>query len=263
MLLVVDTLGQQARIIWSVATRNAQLKHRESPIGVLSAVIEPLATIMVMTLAFSAIRLRVPDTGDYLLIFFMTGIIPISMFRGAALASERSFNLLRKTLVLPQLKPLDLMLGGLLLHVMVLVSLYILVTFFFLLVYQMEMPQNFVMSMVPLFINAIMGMGMGIINMTIKSFFKFWGTIFGIITAPLGICSGLFYTAATLPESVKYYLYWNPFLHSTEFVRQFYFTEYESTFFDPKLYFGAFLVIMFLGLYFERRFRSRLVSGNH
>ncbi|MEM8853967.1 MAG: ABC transporter permease [Pseudomonadota bacterium] len=261
MTAVVRSLNAQARIVWAVALREMMLRHRESPLGVLTAIIEPLAMILLMTLVFSTIRLRIPGAGDYVMLFIMTGILPITMFRGGVQGCDRGVARQKRALVVPGVRPLDLMLGGLIVNYMTLLALFTLITAFFALIYRPDSPQNFVVSLLPGVCNALMAIGVGAINLLIKSWFKFWGTIFAIITMPLNIISGMFYTADTLPTAVLKYLYYNPFFHATEFTRTHYFPDYTSDFFDPYYYFGCTFGFVFLGLLVERVFRYRLAMG--
>jgi capsular polysaccharide transport system permease protein len=255
------SVGTQARIVYTVATRDMQLKHRESPIGVLSALIEPLMTISIMTLAFTYIRLRAPNMGDFLMLFLMTGILPVTMFRTAANGGERAFVKMRRALALPQLRPLDLLMGGAAANLVVVLLLFVGITLFFKVIYRTEEPGNLMLALIPCICNGVIGLGIGSLNLTIKSWFPFWGTIFSIATTPLGIASGLFYHAEMVPPKVQDILYYNPFFHSTELCRTFFFPEYTSTFFDPYYYGGWVIGALALGLACERTFRYRLGIG--
>ncbi|MBJ3775105.1 ABC transporter permease [Acuticoccus mangrovi] len=259
--MIGNAISAQARILYAVAARDVMLKHRESPLGVLTAVVEPLATIGMMTLAFSLIRLRDPGLGDYLMLFLMTGIIPISIFRLSSLGGERTFMKLRRSLVLPHLGVLDLVIGGILANFLTLAALFLLITVFFKLVFKVVEPEYWILSLFPGFCNALIGFGFCMVNMTIKSWFPFWGNIFSIITTPLGIASGMFYTADRLPPQVVAYLYYNPFMHSTELTRTFFFPEYTSQFFDPIYYGGWVVGSVAVGLLCEWIFRYRLIGS--
>jgi len=140
------------------------------------------------------------------------------------------------------------------------VTLFLAVTTVFVLIYEIPWPENIVFCFIPTFCNALMGLGMGALNMVIKSWFFYWGTIFATVAAPIGVLSGMFYTAETLPPSAVEILYWNPFFHSTELLRTFYYAEYTSDFFDPYYYYGWTFGLLFTGLLCERVFRYRLLN---
>jgi capsular polysaccharide transport system permease protein len=228
---------------------------------VLSALVEPLATIAMLTLVFSAIRLRAPGSGDFVMLFLMSGVIPISTFKSSAAGADRAFITMRRALILPQLRPLDLITGGVLVRLVSFVTLFVLITLFFRLIYDTPEPEILILALVPLFGNALMGLGMGSINLVIKSWFPFWGIIFNIVTAPLGILSGIFFNASMLPPKIVDILYYNPFFHSTELCRQFFFPDYTSPMFDPYYYGGWVFGLLAVGLLCERFFRYRLGAG--
>ena len=255
-----EALSAQARIVWAVAVRDAIARNRTSPLGVLTALVEPLATISILALIISQVRMRVPEMGDYLVLFLMTAVIPITLFRAGAANVERAMIVMHRALVLPQLRPLDLMLGALLVHFVTLVALFLCLTVFFGLVFKVPMPENIMLALVPCIGNALLGLGAGAINLSIRTWFPFWSKIFGIVIGPIGIMSGLFYTASSMPESVQRILYYNPLMHSTEMCRSFYFNEFESSFFDPTYYFGWVFGVLFVGLACERLFRYRMMK---
>lgn len=257
---ITGTFFAQSRIIWTTSTRLLQLKTRESPLGVFSSLIEPLGTILMMTLVFSTIRMRVPQAGDYLMLFFMTGIIAINVFRQGVSAGEQGYVKLKRTLGLPHLRPIDLMISGIFTNTLVLISLFLGMTIFFSVVYNAPWPENLILSLAAPICNSFMAVGFASFNLVIKSWFKFWGVIWSTLTMPLAICSGMFYTAESMPLSVQKYLYYNPILHSTEFVRTVYFSDYNSGFFDPGYYFSWVFGSLVFGLLLERTFRYRLLN---
>ncbi|WMS40973.1 ABC transporter permease [Acuticoccus sp. MNP-M23] len=254
------TFVAQSRIIWTVATRLLQLKTRESPLGVFSSLIEPLAMILMMTLVFSTIRMRVPQAGDYLMLFFMTGIIAINVFKQGQMAGEQGYMRLRRVLGLPHVRPIDLMVSGIFTNTLVMISLFLGMTVFFCVVYDAPWPQNLMLSLAAPVCNSFIALGFASLNAVIKTWFKFWGVIWSTVTMPLAICSGMFYTAESMPLSVQKILFYNPILHSTEFVRSVYFEDYNSGFFSPAYYFSWVIGALVLGLLLERTFRYRLLN---
>ncbi|MEM9222550.1 MAG: ABC transporter permease [Pseudomonadota bacterium] len=255
---VGGSFGHQARIIFVCVRRIVHLKSRDTPLGVLSNLIEPMATIAMLTLVFTTVKLRVPMLGDYVMLFLMTGILPISMFRNGAQQSEGAVRQLKRNLVLPQIKPLDLMISGVITSMLTISTLFLFVTILFWLVYNVEWPQNIVFCAIPAVCNGLIGLGFGCINLVIKSWFLYWGTIFGIVTAPIGLLSGMFYTVDRFPQKIQDILYYNPFMHSTELTRTFFYKEYTSEFFDPLYYYGWTFTALAVGLVCERVFRYRL-----
>lgn len=257
------SISAQARVIFACASRMLYQKTRETPLGPASALVEPLATIGIMTLVFSNIRFRVPSLGDWLMIFLMTGILPITVFRQSIQQGVASVKKLNRVFVMPQVQPLDAMFAGVFTSLLIVWTLFMGITIFFVIFYGMRWPQNIVLCFIPAFSNMMLGLGFAMINLVIMTWWKYWGTVFATLTGPIGIMSGMFYTIDRMPKQVQDILYYNPLMHSTELVRTFYFHEYTSTFFDPYYYFGTTYGVLFVGLICERVFRYRILHNKN
>lgn len=255
-----QSLTSQVRVIYACASRLLKLKTRETPLGMFSVLIEPIATICIMTLVFANVRFRVPRLGDYLMIFLMTGILPITVWKQSLTQTEQAFMKLRQLLVMPQVQSTDIMIAGMMNALIILSSLFLGFTLFFHYVYDMDWPQNLIFCFIPGICNALFGFGLCLINMVIKTWWSYWGTVFGVITAPVGVMSGMFYTIENIPQQAQWVLWYNPLMHSTELIRTYYFYEYTSTFFSPYYYYGTTLGSFMVGLMCERFFRYRLIG---
>lgn len=253
------SISTQARVSYACGARLLGQKTRETPLGIFSAWVEPLATIFIMTLVFSSVRFRVPTLGDWLMIFLMTGILPISVWRQSVIQGDSAVQRLRRVFVMPQIQPVDAMFAGVMTSLLVIWTLFLGITFFFVLVYDMDWPQNLVFCFIPAFTNTMMALGFAMINLVIKTWWRYWGVVFATVTGPIGIMSGMFYTIDRMPKQVQDILYYNPLMHSTELVRTYYFKEYTSTFFDPLYYYGFSFGILLVGLMCERLFRYRIL----
>lgn len=257
---LVNSLTMQGRILYAVMSRELRVRHASSPIGVFSAVLEPLGQLLVLTAIFTFIRFRHPAIGDSIILFLMTGIFTLSCFRGGISGAERVFGRMKKSLAIPEISPLDLMIAGAFINFLVVAALFYGVTIFFILVYNENVPQNVLLPMVPMLGVMLMGVGIAGINMTIKIWFPFWGTIFGLLMGPINIVSGMFFTADTVPPQMLFYLKWNPLFHATEACRQWYFPAYDSPIFDPTYFASWVFGFLFVGVFCERVFRYRLLA---
>lgn len=253
-------VASQVRTVFAVAQHDTKVKYSESPLGIFSSLVEPLVTLLVMNMILYYIRARHPRLGDYVILMLVTGMLPIFAFRNSVNAGERVFRKFGRLLTLPQLRPLDLMCGGILANLLILISLYLAISLWFKFVVATPEPHDMLMSLIPFFGNAIIGFGFCVLNTLIKTWFPFWGRIWALITAPLAILSGMFYTADSIPPQLRDILYYNPFMHSTELCRTFFFPEYYSDFFDPYYYGGWVLGALFVGLMLERVYRDRLTG---
>jgi capsular polysaccharide transport system permease protein len=254
-----QSLATQARVIYALVGRDMRTKHVESPLGVFSAVVEPLGTLLVLVFIFSYLRMRDPRIGDVVILFLMTGIFPISNFKGAINGAEHAFNRMRRSLTMKQISPLDLILAGAFSNFIAIAALFYAITLYYVLIWEENVPRSVIMPLVPMAGNMLIGIGFAGINMTIKTWFPFWGRIFSTLMGPIGILSGMFFTAQTLPPQILKYAYWNPLFHATELCRESFFPNYTSPLFDWRYYSAWVFGTFFVGVLCERFFRYRLL----
>lgn len=257
----LHALYRQGRIVWFVFQRELKSKFVHTPFGILTALLEPLAILGLLTLVFSTVRMREALIGDYLLPFFATGYLPVHCFKKGANYASTTFNRNRKSLYACVLKPLDLFIAGGLIMTAIMICLMTIITVFFIIAYHTPIPQNIAGVLSIFLINGTMGIAIGAFNQSIETVYPFWKTIFSVATTPLILLSGVFYTAESLPQVAVRYLEWNPFFQGTEALRTFYFAEYVSPIFNPIYYGGSAMVIIFVGLSIERLFRPRLMRS--
>jgi capsular polysaccharide transport system permease protein len=260
MANLVHSLTVQARVVYAVMSRELRVRHISSPVGVFSALVEPLGTLLVFATIMTYIRFRHPSIGESLILFLMTGIFTLSCFRGGLSGAERVFERMKRSLAIPEISPLDLMLAGALVNFLTIAVLFHGITAFYILVYDADVPKSVLLPMVPMAGVMLMGIGFAGINMTIKIWFPFWGKIFSTLIAPINILSGMFYTADTVPPMMLKYVSWNPLFHATEACRQWYFPSYDSPMFDPWYFFSWVFGLLFVGVLCERFFRYRLLA---
>lgn len=259
-MVTIRALEVNARIVWSLCMKDLKRRNRTSPIGVFSAAAEPLAVMAILALVFSAIRIRVPSLGDHFILFLMTGFLPLYMFRRGATAVRRLMRSERAVGWFPHIRPLHVMLAGLLETAITMIAVYVIMVLAYKAMFRIEEPKNFFLTLIPMFGNGIIGFGFGALNAWIGGWFPYWHTIFATLTAPLGVLSGIFFLASALPRKALDILYYNPIMHSIEYFRQWYYPNYTSTIFDPGYYFGWVFGSFAFALAVERIFNRALMS---
>lgn len=257
---VLQSLSIQTRVVWGLTTYEAMKLTRTSPFGFFSLFVEPLTVIVILSFVLATIRMRLPGYGDYLVMFIMTGVVPVFTFRKAANFGERNCFMSRNLFMFPRVRPLDMMVAGAILGFLAMGALCLAITGIFKFGMNTSDPQNLVLAFVPIVCNAVIGFGFAAINAAISSWWPFWIRVFATITAPLNVLSGLFFTAEMLPDKILEYLYYNPFFHSVDLMRHYYFEEYSSTFFDPYYYYSWVFGALVIGLATERIFRLRIAT---
>jgi len=264
MVTVVNSMfpavATQVRVMYALLQRDVKMRFRDSPIGPLSAIAEPVAQILMLSLIFSYVRFRAADLGDYIVLFFMTGLLPLFCFRMAMNNTQQTISRHRRTMYAPHVRPMDLIMAGYIFTLCVYITLFAGFNWFFVFIFKAPGAQYFVLCLIPMVCNALIGLGFGIAITVAAIFFSYIRVIVGILFGPVQILSGMFFTAETLPPAALKILIWNTFFHSTELFRTFFYAEYTSPIFSPYYYFGWVITCTALGLVLERVMRHRLLA---
>ena len=59
----------------------------------------------------------------------------------------------------------------------------------------------------------LLGLGVGTLNCVLFGFFPTWKNIWSVLTRPLFIVSGIFFTFESVPANFQAILWWNPLVH--------------------------------------------------
>jgi capsular polysaccharide transport system permease protein len=68
----------------------------------------------------------------------------------------------------------------------------------------------------------------GLLCAVIGTFAETFIKVVEMIMRPLFFCSGIFFSAAIIPENYRWYFFLNPLLHFLELVREYYFADFQS-----------------------------------
>lgn len=71
-----------------------------------------------------------------------------------------------------------------------------------------------------------------------------------LLTPLFWISSGILYIPEAMPEQIQAFLRFLPLCHIVDHARSSFFSEYSSSFFDPKIMYTMMLAIFFLGIIF-------------
>lgn len=248
-----------ARTVTALVLREMSTRYGKSPGGYIWALVEPLAGIVVMAIAFSLV-LRAPPIGTSFLLFYATGFLPYNLFQGLASMLMRSMNFSRPLLRYPAVTWVDTIIARFILNTVTgLLVMYILMTGIL-----MTLDTTAILDankiLTTLGLAAFLGLGIGTLNCALMGLYPTWQIIWGIFTRPLFLASGILYLYEDLPRLAKDVLYWNPVIHITSWGRASFFPMYEPEYVSP-LYVMIFAsVSLFLGVTLLRRYHRQILQ---
>lgn len=236
--------------------RERRTRFTGGMLGYAWAYITPLVWIGLIVGMFSYLG-RIPPIDAGVEIFVTTGVLSYVAFRQTVTAKSRILSSHRHLRYYSEVGTSDLLTASMLLEAInTLVTSFILftaTTLFF----GSPPPESIPIVLFALFISWMLGVGIG-------RFVAFGGQLSDtfarsvpLVLRPFFWLSGIFYVAAELPQSAQELIWWSPFLHVSETMREGYFLGFNSSFADPwypmVIAIGFFLASIPLELYAERR----------
>ena len=212
VLSMIRPLWLYRGFVWSNVQREFQLRYRDSLLGALWTVLNPLANILVFTLIFSQLmRARLPGVeGPFAYsIYLCAGSLTWEYFSEIVRRAQNTFlengNLIKK-ISFPKLCLPLIVIANASVNFAIIFGLF---TFFLLITG--NFPGLVYFGIFPvLAIQVAFSIGLGISLGVLNVFFRDVGQFFGIVLQFWFWLTPIVYVGTTLPESVRNLMKWNP-----------------------------------------------------
>lgn len=252
-------MATQLRILFALMMREMSTRFGRSAGGFVWAFLEPVGYITLLSVVFVLLS-RSPPLGQSFPLFFAAGFLPYYVFRTTSGMTATAIRFNQALLTYPSVTPIDTALARFLLQFLTTALITILILSA-LLAWQGEWPVIRPVFLIQAFLLAsLLGLGIGLLNAVLFCFSPTWERVYGILTQPLFIISGIFYLADLLPAEVRDPLHWNPVVHLVAIMRKGVFAHYDAPQAEPLYVFVIAAFCLLPGLFFLRAFRARLTE---
>ena len=248
-----------ARTVTALMLREMSTTYGRSPGGYLWALLEPIGAITVLSIGFSLV-LRAPSLGTNFLLFFATGYLPFTLFQGVSNKVATSIRFSKALLAYPAVTFLDTLLARFLLTLLTQTVVFVLVMTGIHVIYDLRTILDPVAILAGLGMAAGLGLGIGTLNCYLSTAYPVWEQIWMILTRPLFIASGVFFTYDAMPGMVRDILWYNPVLQVVGMVRRGFYASYDAPYVSVPYVCGLSLICGTLGLMLLYR-HSRSLAG--
>ena len=252
-------LGVQGRVLFALMTREMVTRYGRSPGGYVWAIIEPLATIALLSLVFSAIA-RQPSLGTNFPLFFATGYGVFHVYKDISANVSAAVQSNRALLTFPRISMLDVILARFLLQSATSILAFAAIITGIMLYYDIHMPLDFRAILTALAYAALLGLGIGALNCVLFAFSPTYQRVFNLVNRPLFLISGVFFLFEEVPAELQEWLWWNPLIHVTATMRTGFYVEYHGTFISPVYVLMVALTTLILGVMLLRLLRGRVLE---
>nr|WP_255647539.1 ABC transporter permease [Ensifer sp. IC4062] len=232
------------RVTAALIVREMSTRYGSKPGGYLWAIFDPVAHVAMMTVIFQAFA-RMPALGLSFPLFFASGYLPFTFYQRMSSFMAGTMQANKTLLSYPVVSPFDAIISRFILQFMTdaLVSFLI-----FLLIMELggvTQPMNIAGMIEAAGAAAVLGLGMGTINIVMFARFPIYEQIFGIINRPLFMISGVFFLPETLPNPFRDVIFYNPLVHIIMWFRSAVYAEYRADGLD-KGYVIEFALVCFV-----------------
>ncbi|WP_147297621.1 ABC transporter permease [Parasphingopyxis lamellibrachiae] len=242
------------RVIFAVIMRESRTRYGSSNIGYAWAIIDPLMLLAVFIGIFAVLG-RSSPVGSPVSVFFVTGIVPLLFWRGAVGQGATAVSASLGLLTYPQVMPADIIVARILLEA----ATTVFVIFIFIVGLQLVAdvspswflgdPVQLLLAMLALFYFTF---GTMFLSSSLARIIPVWINIWGYMSRPLFLLSGIFFTLEQMPESVRYYLLFNPVAHLVEWIRSAAIPTFESDVYSITYPMAFGTVSLIIGLVVDR-----------
>ncbi len=256
---LLEALRLQGRVLLALLLREASLRQGAHRFGHVLVLVEIIWMASVLGLLMYVLGRPAP-VGTSIIFYMFTGMFPFTLYRmlhtrvAAALIANRAL------LNYPVIRPLDTILARAGLESAFQITAFLVFYVVLLWIGYAVVPHRPMELLAAIAGAILLGFGMGVTGMILRSLWKPWETVDNMITRVLFFISGIFFEIEAVPPMVREILLWNPMVHAIIWLRYTIFPEYFTQSLDRTYLLAWGLIATVFGLAMERLLRPRLLE---
>ncbi len=247
------------RIVFALMMREMNTTYGRSALGYVWAILEPVAAIALLSIAFS-IAFRSPALGVSFPLFYATGYLPFMFYSETTgnLGSAIQFN--RQLLFYPRVTFMDALVARFALKVLThaLVFCIVISGIFLLEDTRAVIRVEYILS--SLAMAAAFAFGIGVLNCFLFEFFPFWQRVWSIINRPMFIISTIFFTVESLADPFRTILLYNPLVHIVSEMRRGFYPFYEGVHVSYLYVYSLAIILAAAGFFLLKRYHRVILD---
>ena len=249
----------QARVIYALILRDMRTRFGRSFVGYLVILGWPLSHLLFLLGLYSILRNYVP-IGTNSTVFIGTGILPyiLCLYPGRMIMTSVVMN--RPLLGFPVIKASDLIFARAIVET---ITAFWVVAILCVILYLLDidfMPNRIEDAVAAILATVYLGLALGWMGAVMFAWFKAWLGVQIALLLTMYFSSGVFFIPSRLSANLQTILYFNPLMHSVEWLRSAYYDGYGYGLLDRAYLIGYATVILVWAMTIERAIRGRLLQ---
>lgn len=238
---------QMGRIITALMLREMATTYGKSAGGYVWALLEPILGIALLSTVF-ALSVHKPALGTNFPLFYASGFLPFAMFNDLTNKVAASIKFSRPFLAYPSVTFMDSLLARALLNALTHCCVIAVVVTGIFVIFQLPVNVRIGPILESLLMIAFLAVGVGTLNCYLITAFPIWERIWGILTRPLFLVSGVFFTFDMMPKTAQDILWYNPLIHCVGMMRRGLYPTYAGDYISVSYVVGIGILLLFFGL---------------
>lgn len=235
------------RVLVALIMREIASTDSRTSLGFLWQIIEPVATIIILTLVFQAMT-RTPPLGTNFPLFYVTGVLPFQVFTTVGNKISSALRYSRPLLEFPSVTVVDALAARFVLNFIIECSVFLILTYLIIHFYDLRVIVNVPMAAEAMVLAGMLALGIGTFNSVLFVAFPVYEMVYGVLTRPLMLISGVLFLVDEMPTVMKDWLLWNPVAHPIALMRGAFYPGADIAFVSPFYVFMVSLVAFTVGL---------------
>lgn len=248
-----------ARTIVALMLREMATTYGRSPGGYLWAVLDPVATVTLLSVFF-AMTFHAPPLGSNFVLFYATGYLPMVMYTDISAKIGQSIRYSRPLLAYPRVTYIDAILSRFLLNSLTHVVVMVIIITGVSMIYDMQIEVKPAAVAQALGMVMLLALGVGTLNCYLSSAFPLWERIFHIANRPLFLISGVFFLVDKMGEPYRSGLLYNPLAHAIAKMRSGFYATYDAPLVSPLYVYMVGTVCLFFGVLLLNRYHKDILN---
>jgi capsular polysaccharide transport system permease protein len=241
------------RVTSALIMREIASSDSRVSLGFLWQFIEPVGSIAIMTLLFQ-MMIRTPPLGTNFPLFYVTGLVPFQAFLAVSNKVSSTVRFSRPLLEFPAVSVIDAIAARFILNFVIECAVFVILVAGIIWTFKLQVAINIPLAAESLALAGLLALGIGTFNSVLFLAYPLYETVWGVVTRPLMLISGVIFLVDGLPNSMKAWVMWNPLVHVVSMMRGAFYPGANTSFVSPTYLIMLSLVTLTLGLVTLKRF---------
>ena len=253
-------LKVQLRVIGALILRDMRTRFGRKLTGWVIMVMWPLSHLLFLMIGY-LIAHRIAPFGTNVTIFIGTGVLPYILCLYPARMIMLCLVQNQPLLLFPPVTAVDVIIARSILEI---INAFWVVALFCLVLFVLDidfMPLRYADAILAILATIYLGFAIGFISSVLYKLIRAWIAIQIVLLILAYIVSGAIVPLTNLPEQIRQWLWFNPLVHSVEWLRSAYYDAYGEGILCRGYLIGYATMLLFIGLIAERAARGRLLEA--